>query len=419
MLPLQLLRRCQLAGLLGEVGRQDGELLDLERLIGTDLAVGVGGVDRLRDSLDPNFVLDRGADGFHVGVDALRPGVQVVGARDLAVGADGLKGDECHAVLAPVADHHDLVHPVASLLDLVLDRHRRNVLPALTDDELLVPARDLRHAELGDHALVPGVQPALGVDALRGLFVDLLLVLGVEIRASHVAHHDVAAAVAQLALVLLVDAIEVRGAGALRFLVDVVGVNEEDLHLRARQRPTARAPRMRAVRGDRGGRGTLRHAVCLVDVQAEGAEVLEGALAERGRPRKAEAALGETQAVFDLRQDQRVRDGQACGRRTAAADLAVDLVLEREAFRPIRERLFQARHFCAKGADLVRDPLPHQRHAEEQRGLGHLQAILDRLGLEVVGPGEEQCEVPRLQRRHRELAHHVHHHRRHVRQRQE
>ena len=50
----------------------------------------------------------------------------------------------------------------------VLDRGGRHVLPARGDDELLLPVHHGQEAVVVQAADVPGVQPALGVDQLRG-----------------------------------------------------------------------------------------------------------------------------------------------------------------------------------------------------------------------------------------------------------
>mmetsp|Transcript_38725 Transcript_38725/g.98274 ORF Transcript_38725/g.98274 Transcript_38725/m.98274 type:complete len:367 (-) Transcript_38725:1301-2401(-) len=303
-LALELLRGRELAGLLREVGGQDRELLDLEGVVGATLAGAVRSLDRVGDGFDPHLVIHRCADRLDLRVQPLGARLQNVRARHLAIGAHGLQRDQGHVVLALVANHHHFRDAVASLLDRVLDGHRRNVLAALADDQLLVAACDLHHAVHGNHALVARMQPTVGIDRLGGLPPDLGDVLLAEVGASQVAHHDVAAAEAQLALVLLVDVGERAGALHLGLRVEVLFIDLEGPDLDARHLRAAGAPLVHLVRGHGAGAGALRHAVDLVDGEAQRAEVLEGVDADGRRTREAELALVQPQTCLHLGQNR-------------------------------------------------------------------------------------------------------------------
>ena len=73
-----------------------------------------------------------------------------------------------------------------------------------------------------------------------------------QVRVGHVAHHDVAAAVAELPLLGLGGLEDVLGPGALRLLVGVGGVADEGLDLRPRDLEPAGAPDVAGVGGDGG-----------------------------------------------------------------------------------------------------------------------------------------------------------------------
>mmetsp|Transcript_93714 Transcript_93714/g.244541 ORF Transcript_93714/g.244541 Transcript_93714/m.244541 type:complete len:365 (-) Transcript_93714:1275-2369(-) len=303
-LSLELLGGSQLTGLLGKVNGQDHEFLDLESVVRAALAVLVRGRDGGGHGIDPGLVVDRLTDLRHIGVEPLRARIQVVRAGSLAVRPDRLQRHQGDVILALVAEHHDLADAVARLLDLVLDRHWGDVLAALADDQLFVAACDLDHPLLGDHTLVPRVQPTIVVDCLRRLLLDLRYVGRAQVRRGQVAHHDVAAAEAQLALVLLVDVGERAGALHLGLRVEVLFIDLEGPDLDARHLRAAGAPLVHLVRGHGAGAGALRHAVDLVDGEAQRAEVLEGVDADGRRTREAELALVQPQTCLHLGQNR-------------------------------------------------------------------------------------------------------------------
>mmetsp|Transcript_96557 Transcript_96557/g.259639 ORF Transcript_96557/g.259639 Transcript_96557/m.259639 type:complete len:325 (-) Transcript_96557:688-1662(-) len=259
------------------------------------------------------------------------------------------------------------------------------------------------------------MQPTVGIDRLGGLLPDLGDVLLAEVGASQVAHHDVAAAEAQLALVLLVDVGERTGALHLNLRVEVLLIDLEGPDLDARHLRAARAPLVHLVRGHGAGAGALRHAVDLVDGEAQRAEVLEGVDADGRRTREAELALVQPQPCLHFGQN-RIGRRKAPRHSAAATELHVHRVLERHGFRLGAHRLLDRRARGADGADLIRDLLPDQGDAQEDRGLGDAQPILDRLLLQVVGPGEEDGVGGRLESGGRDRGDDVQQHACHVRQ---
>mmetsp|Transcript_12965 Transcript_12965/g.34306 ORF Transcript_12965/g.34306 Transcript_12965/m.34306 type:complete len:762 (-) Transcript_12965:427-2712(-) len=402
-LALQLLRRRQLALLLGDARREE-ELLDLEGVVGADLGVVAGRGDRVGDGLDPHRVVHCLADGRDSRVQARRSGPEGPGA------LLGLERHQRNVVLAPVAHHYDLSEAIVDLLHGVFDGHRRDVLPALADDQLLVPSGDLDHPRLRDHALVAGVQPALGVDRLGVLLHHVLHVGLAHVVAGHVAHHDVATAEAELALVLLALVLHVRRGGALLLAVDVRRVHHEGPHLHAGHGEAAAAPDVRLVQGEGAGTGALGHAVDLVDAQAQGAEVLQRVHADRSSAREAKLAALEAQVGLHLLQHEGVGERVAERVGAAAAQLAVLLQGQAHALRPGRDVLLHARHRGADGAHLVRDLLPDEGDPEEDGRPAGAETVLDRSRLEVVVAREVQRQPGRAERGHGDRGHDVHHH---------
>ena len=98
----------------------------------------------LLDHLDDGWVVHGGGHGGHAGAGGGGGAGQIVGAWLLARRALGLEGDDHGVVLALVANHHDVRDGLAEHLDVVLDRHGSDVLTASTNDELLVPEREMR-----------------------------------------------------------------------------------------------------------------------------------------------------------------------------------------------------------------------------------------------------------------------------------
>mmetsp|Transcript_66727 Transcript_66727/g.215733 ORF Transcript_66727/g.215733 Transcript_66727/m.215733 type:complete len:236 (+) Transcript_66727:849-1556(+) len=232
------------------------------------------------------------------------------------------------------------------------------------------------------------MQPALGIDGLRSFFLDLRQMLRAEVRAREVAHHDVAATEAQLTHELLLGAVCIRSLRQLLLLVEVRRIALERFHLLTHELGAAGAPLVHLL-GRHGARAAaLGHAVELVDGQAQGTEVLEGVHPDGRRTCEAVLTLVQAELGLDLAKDF-ARQSVVPRHGARAAQLHVQRVLEREPLGPGADLLLSGRGLRGDGADLVRDLLPDQGDAQEDRGLGDAQPILDRLLLQVVGPGEE------------------------------
>merc|ERR1712050_198427 len=105
-LALELLGWGQLPVLLREIDGQNGELLNFERIVWDELPVAVGFCDRCCYSFDPLGVLHSLADFRHGRIHELGSSVEIISARLLTVGPDGLQCYHCDVVLFLVADHH-------------------------------------------------------------------------------------------------------------------------------------------------------------------------------------------------------------------------------------------------------------------------------------------------------------------------
>ena len=136
---LELECGCELFAFHREVGAYNYISLDRRSRRRAATAVFVRLLDRLGDRLGERGRLDRIANGLDCRVDRLRK--KLVGARKLARRANTLQCDDGGVELAFVSDHHNVGDDRAQLLHVVLERHRRNVLAARTDDQLLVPDR--------------------------------------------------------------------------------------------------------------------------------------------------------------------------------------------------------------------------------------------------------------------------------------
>jgi len=100
----------------------------------------------------------------------------------------GLEGDEGDVEL-PLVSHHEHVGDArVQALDVVLKRHRRNVLTPGADDDLLVPARDLEHAALVLGTLVAAVKPAVLVDSFGKLLLNRTDVLRLRAQDKFLVH---------------------------------------------------------------------------------------------------------------------------------------------------------------------------------------------------------------------------------------
>ena len=253
------------------------------------------------------------------------------------------------------------------------------------------PASDLDHPLLAHAPLVARVQPALIVDGFGVLLLDLLHVFRAELGVGHVPHHDVPPTEADLALLRLGRLFDVLRASALGLLVHVLLVHAEDLDLGAGRREAARAPHVRLIERPRRRTRALRHAVHLVDLDAERAKVLERVDGDRRRTGKAELALVEPERKLDLGQHELIRKPMQRRVLARAPKLAVVGVGDALALRERDERLLQALRVCTHRHHLLRDLLPHARHAEEHGRLDAPQPVADRALAQVVRP----CEVHR------------------------
>ena len=171
--------------------------------------------------------------------------------------------------LAAVADHHRLRH-VLVRLHLILDRLRRDVLPARRDDDVLLAIGDAQQPIL-ERPDVSRVEPAIGVDRL-----------GRRLRMIEVPLHHVRAARENLA----------------------VG---RDLHLHAGNRRadgTDREPLRRVHRDHRRG---LSQSISLEDLES-GREEKAVDLGRQRRPTGHEVAKASADRRAHLREHELVRD---------------------------------------------------------------------------------------------------------------
>mmetsp|Transcript_25150 Transcript_25150/g.71058 ORF Transcript_25150/g.71058 Transcript_25150/m.71058 type:complete len:423 (+) Transcript_25150:114-1382(+) len=311
--------------------------------------------------------------------------IKVVAARELASGARGAQGHERGVELALVADHDKVGHACGLGLDEVLHRDRGDVLTANADDELLVPAGNVEHVDAGAGALVTRVKVAVAVDRLGVLSLNLRDVLFAKARVRVVAHHDVAAAEADLALLLLRRQQHVLGPGALG--LGTVRGDLEAAHLHTGHLKADRAHLEARVHGARGASGGLAHAVHLVDDDAERGKV-EERVARHGRSSaECVGALAEAElAADDL--EQRAVDAVEARLLASAADLEVAGVLETLALSGGGELFEDALGLGAHFAELLGDLLPHAGHTEEDGGLHRAEALAEGADLEVVRTSE-------------------------------
>merc|ERR1712117_557041 len=174
-----------------------------------NLLITVRSLNRGGDGIDPDFVVHGLGYFRHFRIQSRRARIEIVCASRLAIAPHSLERHNTGVVLAFVADHHDSCESVTGSQDSVLNRHRSNVLAALTDDELLVTARDLKHAGLGNHALVARMKPTVCIDGLRSFFCQLCHVVFAKHGVGQIPHHDVASTETDLTHVLLIRGFQI------------------------------------------------------------------------------------------------------------------------------------------------------------------------------------------------------------------
>mmetsp|Transcript_35377 Transcript_35377/g.90138 ORF Transcript_35377/g.90138 Transcript_35377/m.90138 type:complete len:359 (+) Transcript_35377:654-1730(+) len=208
-----------------------------------------------------------------------------------------------------------------------------------------------------------------------------------EVGVRHVAHHDVAAAVAELALLLLG---QVLLPGLARRDLDVlaVGAGLEALDLDARQGVAHGAEDVPGGRADRGEAAALAHAVDVLDHHPQLPEVLQRLDGDRRRASDEDLALIEAQGVPGLREDQLVSEAVQERLRPGAPQLLVPRVLEALALGPGREGLLDAGDGGADGHHAGLHLLEDAGHGEEGRGAAELDAHGEGHLLQVVRAGE-------------------------------
>mmetsp|Transcript_43694 Transcript_43694/g.76022 ORF Transcript_43694/g.76022 Transcript_43694/m.76022 type:complete len:412 (-) Transcript_43694:428-1663(-) len=364
---LELEGRGEVTRLLAEVHRQPGPLLhDLRVRSG----LAVGGLDALVDVILPQRV-------------RLGLRVSLRGTADLLTNEQRIRGElvsrtgftidlnlERHQQreeLALVSDHHAVGHGHHRSLHFVFNQNRRHVLTTGGDDQLFDAAGDLHETSRAHDVLVDvvielgnvaTVQETIVVDGLGGL-----------VRHVHVAHEDVAAAVAQLA----------RG---------------RRQHTLSTLEGTATSADLPAVtEGDGVGAGALRLAEHLVHRDVQTGKVVQSVGRDRRGSGEAPLGLVETQSLLDVGQNNRVGRAVAARRATTVAVLRHAAVLCAETLGPLGK---QQHHTGVAAADLhhlLLDLLPHTGHAEEESRThllhGDGEGALERIGLGEVGARTE------------------------------
>mmetsp|Transcript_3837 Transcript_3837/g.6908 ORF Transcript_3837/g.6908 Transcript_3837/m.6908 type:complete len:302 (+) Transcript_3837:149-1054(+) len=241
----QFFRWSQETLLLRKVIREYHELLDLEGVVGADLPIGICGLHGRGDGLDPNIVPYGCADCGHLWVHSTCTSIQLVCSRCFTIGSNSLQRNQGNIVLALVPNHHHFINSITGGFDVVLDGHRGDVLSPSPDDQLLVASSDFDHPRLRDHAFVPRVEPALVVDGLGSLLLNLLHVIRAKALLRQVPHHDATTPEAKLTLVDVVLMVHARGP---RTFLLPIALRFESLHLHARELESARTPQMRTIR---------------------------------------------------------------------------------------------------------------------------------------------------------------------------
>mmetsp|Transcript_10232 Transcript_10232/g.32569 ORF Transcript_10232/g.32569 Transcript_10232/m.32569 type:complete len:493 (+) Transcript_10232:165-1643(+) len=376
-----------------KVAREDGKLLDTGGVAGNDRAVRVDGLDCVSDPLDPRFILACPGHRRDARADVQHIRIKHISSWQLASCPFCLERNQGNVELALVADHDKVGHACGLGLDEVLHRDRGDVLTANADDELLVPAGNVEHVDAGAGALVTRVKVAVAVDRLGVLGLNLRDVLFAKARVRVVAHHDVAATVAELALLFLGGVARVGGAGALGLDVHVLVVHLEHADLGAGEGLAHAAPEAALVVVAGGAATALAHAVHVVDADAEAGKVLLQLARHGRRAGDGELAGIEAEHCLDLHKDL-VVDGVVHGRLDArAAELAVLLVLVALLLGEGGDLLLEALGAGACCADLLGNLLPDAGNAEEGSGADRLEALAERARLEVVGAREEDGDV--------------------------
>ena len=412
---LEFVGRCQFVGVDGQIAWQDGEFLDLGGVVRDNSNVLVGLDNGLFDGLDDCRALSRSLfDGGDGGVHSSGGTVEDVGSGLNTGGALGLQGDERDIVLALVADHDDVGDRLADQFDVILDRDGGDVLTTGANDQLFVSTSDVEQTGLAEATLVAGVEPALRVDGALVLALDLLHVLFAHVGVGHVTHHDVAATVAQLTLLFLSGVEHVLGTRALDVLAIVAGL--EDLHLDARNGETARTPHVRGICGPGAGARAFGHAVHLVDLDTERAEVLQGLDLDGSGTGEAELHVLQTEGGLDLLEHEAV--GHSVTRRlgAGAAELARASVQGTTLLGPGGDLLAETGGGRANALHGLLNLFPDAGNAEEDGGLDLAEAVAEGANRQIVGAGERQGHPSVVEGTDAERGDDVNHHTGHVRE---
>ncbi len=178
-------------------------------------------VDQL-EPLEPRSATDQRSN---LAVDQLANRLlfqQILGLHVRHVILVGVGGDRVHRgtdqrrqVLLILTDHNG-PFDVLTLLQLLLDRQRLDVLTAQQHDCVLGPAGYLEFATMGQHAQVPGVEPAVSVEHRRGHLRALIVPLH-HLRTADVDHPHLSAG--QFPAVLVAD----TALSAVQHLTDRAG----------------------------------------------------------------------------------------------------------------------------------------------------------------------------------------------------
>mmetsp|Transcript_4373 Transcript_4373/g.6162 ORF Transcript_4373/g.6162 Transcript_4373/m.6162 type:complete len:558 (+) Transcript_4373:75-1748(+) len=368
-----------------KVGGEDGELLDLRSVARGNVAIVAGFFECSSECLDELVVRGGFLDGL-----AERSGIalELVRAREFASCSLALERDESNVKLALIAYHHNVRDEWAEAFHVVLNRDRGDVLATSTNDDLLVATGDTDHASCRDTALVARVQPALLVDGFHVLLLDLSNVFLAEFRVCHVAHHDVTAAEAELALFFLswVDRVLCTWYLGLR----AVSVQLEAFDLRSRKLKADSAVLEAGLDGGAGRSARLTHAVGLVDVDAERAKVREDLASHRSGASERKLALGQTELSLDNIKELRVDTVHERGL-AVASDLAVHHSLEALLLGGGRQLLLNASGLGTDRLELLCNLLPDARDAKEDGRLNGGEARTDGSCLEVIWASEAKA----------------------------
>mmetsp|Transcript_49223 Transcript_49223/g.107333 ORF Transcript_49223/g.107333 Transcript_49223/m.107333 type:complete len:245 (+) Transcript_49223:1186-1920(+) len=215
---------------------------------------------------------------------------------------------------------------------------------------------------------------------------------GAQIRVGHVSHHNMSTAEAQFTLLLLGG---VENVFRQRTLLFVLAIDLEHLNLDARSRRPAAPPKVVLFRRYSSHCCALAHSVQLVDVDAQGAKILQGLKVNGGSASDTHLHAIQTQSSADLGQHHAFGQTIAASGAPRLSHLEIALRPEPVFLGPCRTRLLadaaQNRHHSLRlRPDLhqsLSEFLPHARDAEEDSGPHKQESILQRAFLEIIGAG--------------------------------